>query len=76
LWIVGYQRPGRLLLVKPKEEASLARTRADGRRQLLLYLSPDIIKDLKRAALDAEVPAYELAEVAIREFLRGRKRKK
>jgi hypothetical protein len=64
------------VVVKPREEASAARTRPDGRRQLLLYLDPEVIKELKRVALDSDKPAYEIAEEAIREFLRTRKRRK
>jgi hypothetical protein len=63
-------------VVKPREEASAARTRSDGRRQLLIYLDPELIRDLKRAAIDEDRPGYELAEEAIREWLRTRKRKK
>jgi hypothetical protein len=68
--------PRRLQVVKPREEASAARTRSDGRRQLLIYMDPEVIKELKRAALDEDRPAYEVAEEAIREWLRARKRKK
>ena len=50
--------------------------RGDGRRQFLTYLSPDLIKELKRAALDEDRPAYELAEEAIRDFLKKAKRSK
>jgi hypothetical protein len=39
-------------------------------------LKQDIIKDLKRAALDEGRPAYEIAEEAIVEFLKVKKRKK
>jgi hypothetical protein len=39
-------------------------------------LLPEVIKDLKRAALDDGRPAYELAEDAILEALKRRKRKK
>lgn len=75
--IGGYLRSrGEFLVVKPREEASGVRTRTDGRRQLLLYLDPELIKELKRVALDADRPAYEIAEEAIRDFLRSRKRKK
>jgi predicted transcriptional regulator len=42
----------------------------------LTYLSPDLIKELKRAALDEDRPAYELAEEAIRDFLKKAKRSK
>jgi hypothetical protein len=50
--------------------------RPDGRRQLLIYMKPDIIKALKRAALDDDVNAYELAEEAIEAYLKTRKSKK
>jgi hypothetical protein len=63
-------------VVKPREEASGVRSRRDGRRQLLLYMDPEVIKELKRAALDTDRPAYEIAEEAIREFLKTKKRKK
>jgi len=61
---------------KPKVKATNARKRADGRRQLLVYLLPEVIVSLKRAALDREQPAYELAEEAIREWLARDKRTK
>src|ERR1700752_5339305 len=67
---------GEFLVVKPREEASGVPARTDGRRQLLLYLDPELIKELKRMALDSDQPAYEVAEEAIREFLRSRKRQK
>jgi hypothetical protein len=63
-------------LAKPKEEASAVRMRGDGRRQLLMYMAPDLIKELKRAALDEDRPAYEIAEEAIGEWLKRHKRNK
>jgi hypothetical protein len=48
----------------------------DRRRQLLIYMTPEAIKDLKRAALDEGRPAYVLGEGAIVDFLKRRKRKK
>lgn len=48
------------------------RARPDGRRALLVYLKPEIIKNLKRAGLDEERPAYEIAEEAIQEWLKKR----
>jgi hypothetical protein len=63
-------------VVKLKTETPTPRSRDDGRRQLLIYLKQDIIKDLKRAALDEGRPAYEIAEEAIVEFLKVKKRKK
>lgn len=49
------------------------RTRADGRRSLLVYLDPDVIKQLKKAALDEERTAYEITEEAVRDWLRRKK---
>jgi hypothetical protein len=78
--IGGYLRWSRSIkenvVAKPKEEASAGRMRGDGRRQLLIYMSPDLIKELKRAALDEDRPAYELAEEAIVDLLKRRKRTK
>jgi hypothetical protein len=64
-----------------KSEASEAdqRTRADGRRSLLVYLKEDIIKRLKIAALDERRHAYQITEDALRNWLetnaRAKKRK-
>ncbi|ABE62679.1 hypothetical protein Nham_1865 [Nitrobacter hamburgensis X14] len=60
----------------PREKASSARKRADGRRQMLIYLSREVITELKQAAIDQERPAYELAEEAIRDWLLRDKRNK
>ncbi|TIO38753.1 MAG: hypothetical protein E5Y00_36165 [Mesorhizobium sp.] len=46
--------------------------RIDGRRSLLVYLDPDVIKALKKAAVDDDRHSYEIAEEAIREWLRER----
>lgn len=43
--------------------------RADGRRAFLAYLDPEVIKGLKMAALDHGTPAYEIVEVALKEWL-------
>jgi len=43
--------------------------RKDGRRPLLVYLKPDIIKRLKVAALDRSTHAYLVAEEAIEKLL-------
>jgi hypothetical protein len=50
-----------------------ARTRPDGRRPLLVYLDPRVIKQLKKAALDEDRTAYEITEEAVREWLRRKK---
>jgi hypothetical protein len=53
---------------KPDSKTA-SRTRTDGRKSLLVYLQPDVIKQLKKAALDQETTAYEITEVALREWL-------
>jgi hypothetical protein len=59
----------------PKSISSArARARADGRKSLLVYLHPDIIKELKKAALDQDRTAYEITEEAISAWLDSRKR--
>jgi hypothetical protein len=50
-----------------------ARARADGRKSLLVYLHPEVIKDLKKAALDEDRTAYEIAEEALSAWLASRK---
>jgi hypothetical protein len=49
------------------------RMRADGRKSLLVYLDPAVIKQLKKAALDEDRPAYEITEEAVRDWLRRKK---
>ena len=49
------------------------RARADGRRSLLVYLRPDVIKELKKVALDEDRTAYEITEEAISAWLAARK---
>lgn len=55
----------------PKADA--ATPRPDGRRSFYVYLRPDLIRDLKKAALDEDRPAYELVEDAVTELLRARR---
>lgn len=50
------------------------RTRSDGRRQLLVYLDPEVIKALKKAAVDEERHSYEIVEKAIQDWLAKRKK--
>jgi hypothetical protein len=51
------------------------RDRPDERRQFLTYMKPDLIKNLKVAAMEEERAAYELIEDAVTAFLKERKRK-
>ena len=61
--------------MQPKKLGSktAARTRADGRRPLLVYLRPGVIKQLKKAALDEDRAAYKITEDAVRKWLATRK---
>ncbi|MGO3928365.1 hypothetical protein NP284_08640 [Rhodopseudomonas pseudopalustris] len=45
-------------------------SREDGRKQFLTYMRTDLIKEIKKAALDQERNAYELVEDAVEEYLR------
>lgn len=49
------------------------RTRPDGRRSLLVYLDPEVIKQLKKAAVDEDRTAYKITEEAVRDWLRKKK---
>jgi hypothetical protein len=50
-------------------ERAITRIRADGRRQLLVYVDPEVIKNAKKAAVDLDTTASGVVEVAIREWL-------
>jgi hypothetical protein len=60
---------------KPDSNPSV-RSRDDGRKSLLVYLNADLIKELKKAALDDEVNAYEIVEEATRQWLARREKKR
>lgn len=49
-----------------------SRARPDGRRSMLVYLDPKVIKQLKKAALDEDRNAYEITEEAVRGWLAAR----
>jgi hypothetical protein len=51
------------------------RRRTDGRKSLLIYLDEDVIKQVKKIALDQDRHAYEIAEEAIRQWLSGHRAK-
>jgi hypothetical protein len=61
---------------KKGEAKSEKPVRADGRKPFLAYLEPELIKNLKKAALDDERNAYEIVEEAVGDWLarRGTKR--
>jgi hypothetical protein len=56
-----------------KKPKSPARSRPDGRKSLLVYLDPDVIKELKKAALDEDRTAYEITEEAVSAWLAARR---
>jgi hypothetical protein len=43
--------------------------RADGRKSLLVYINPEVIRELKKRALDEGRTAYEITEEALSEWL-------
>jgi hypothetical protein len=46
--------------------------RPDGRKALLVYLEPEMIKALKKAAVDDERHSYEIVEEVVRKWLLDR----
>ncbi|ACS39469.1 conserved hypothetical protein [Methylorubrum extorquens AM1] len=56
----------------PTAVGTSARKRADGRRQLLVYLPPAVIKEVKKAAVDEDTTASAIAEEALRDWLARR----
>jgi post-segregation antitoxin (ccd killing protein) len=56
--------------------AKATRARTDGRRTLLVYLDGDLIKNLKKVALDEERNVYEIVEEATRAWLNRRGNRK
>ena len=57
----------------PKQIPGTARPRTDGRKTLLVYLDGDLIKNLKKVALDEERNVYEIVEEAAKDWLARRK---
>ena len=55
---------------KLETSAAPRSSREDGRKQFLTYMRTDLIKEIKKAALDQERNAYELVEDAVEEYLR------
>jgi hypothetical protein len=60
-------------MVRTPRSPTPARARPDGRKSLLVYLRPDIIIELKKAALDEDRTAYEITEEAISVWLASRR---
>jgi hypothetical protein len=51
------------------------RVRKDGRRQMLVYLDPELIKTLKKTALDQDVNLYDIVDQAARDWLERHRKK-
>lgn len=45
--------------------------RKDGRRSLLVYMRPDVIKALKKSAIDLDRTAYSIVEEAVSDWIAG-----
>jgi hypothetical protein len=57
---------------KSKPTPGIVRFRSDGRRTLLVYMDSDLIKEVKKAALDDERTVYEIVEEATRAWMARR----
>lgn len=56
------------------EKRSATRGRADGRHQILLYMRPELIADVKAAALEEDMTAFRLVEKAVTSYLARRRK--
>ncbi|TXL71561.1 hypothetical protein FHP25_29745 [Vineibacter terrae] len=62
-------------MAKRTSSRPIRQARSDGRKSLLVYLRPDVIRRLKVAALDQNRPAYEITEEAVSAWLSARDRR-
>jgi hypothetical protein len=60
-------------MAKSPGSRSPTRSRADGRKSLLVYLHPELIRELKKAALDDDRTAYDITEEAVSAWLAARR---
>lgn len=56
------------------DTAGAGRGRKDGRHQILLYMKPELIADLKAAAIAEDTTAFRLAEKAVAQLLARRRK--
>ena len=71
-WILIAAYGDAAAMAKKNESAADPRSsREDGRKQFLTYMRADLIKEVKKAALDQERNAYELVEDAVEQYLRN-----
>ncbi len=64
-----------MIRTKPVKDPKASRPRNDGRKSLFVYLDADLIKELKKAALDDDANVYEIVEEATRLWLARRGKK-
>jgi hypothetical protein len=64
-----------MIRTKPGNDPKAPRPRNDGRKSLFVYLDADLIKQLKKAALDDDTNVYEIVEEATRSWLARRGKK-
>jgi hypothetical protein len=57
---------------EPTIRSGPSRKRADGRRQLLVYIAPEVIKDVKKVAVDDDTTASSITEEALKDWLKRR----
>jgi hypothetical protein len=54
--------------IKPALESTGSRVRPDGKRQLLVYLDPELIIETKKSALDDRRTASAIVEEALHDW--------
>jgi hypothetical protein len=58
------------------KNSATQKDRTDGRRKMLIALKTDLIKDLKKQALDENRNAYEVVEDAVASYLAEKRKRK
>jgi hypothetical protein len=58
------------------KNSATQKDRTDGRMKMLIALKTDLIKDLKKQALDENRNAYEVVEDAVASYLAEKRKRK
>lgn len=75
--IIAMCNPGRMMPTKHKRTTAPGRARAPkGKKQMLVIMDQDLIKDVKMAALEDDMKMSHAVEQAVREWLSRRKSRK
>ncbi len=72
IWLSAY----RIATSVKSKSASVGRTSGSGRRQMLLHLDPEVIKGLKKAAVDLDTTASALVEKLLVPWLKRHEAKR